>query len=157
MGKLIVIEFTTLDGVVENPDADTGTFLLGRTTWELFAKIWPGRTDEFSTKMNAIPKLVASRSLATVDTWQNSSLLTGELSAEVRRRTAEQDLIMTGSVSVVHELARQGLVDEYRLMVFPVVLGTGRRLFAGDTPAELRLTSVKQKGAGALLHYAVER
>src|SRR5262245_14519552 len=180
MGKLIVIEFVTLDGVVEDPDGsgataaggwafrhgpeavagdkfelgpllDSGVMLLGRTTWEAFAKLWPGRSDEFSTKMNNIPKLVASRSLTSADGWQNSSLLDGDLVEAVRSLKAHQDVIVTGSISVVQALA--GLVDEYRLMVFPTVVGAGRRLFA--SPAELRLTSVQQKGAAALLRYSV--
>jgi dihydrofolate reductase len=179
MPNLIVIEFVTLDGVVEDPDGsgatpgggwafrhgpeavagdkfqlgpllDTGVLLLGRTTWELFAKLWPGRTDEFSTKMNAIPKLVASRTLTSVDGWQNSALVEGDLVTAVRE--ADRDVIVTGSISVVHALARQGLVDEYRLMVFPTVLGSGRRLFT-DVPAELRLCSAEQKGNAALLRY----
>lgn len=179
MTNLIVIEFVTLDGVVEDPDGsgatpgggwafrhgpeavagdkfqlgpllDTGVLLLGRTTWELFAKLWPGRTDEFSAKMNAIPKLVASRTLTSVDGWQNSSLVEGDVVTAVRE--ADRDVIVTGSISVVHTLARHGLVDEYRLMVFPTVLGTGRRLFA-DTTADLRLSSVERKGDAALLRY----
>jgi dihydrofolate reductase len=112
MGKVIVIEFVTLDGVVEDPDGsggtpwggwafrygpeavagdkfalgeilDQGVMLLGRTTWQLFAKIWPGRDDDFSRKMNAMPKLVASRSLASVDYWANSTLLRGDLTQAV--------------------------------------------------------------------------
>ncbi len=179
MTNLIVIEFVTLDGVVEDPDGsratpgggwafrhgpeavagdkfqlgpllDTGVLLLGRTTWELFAKLWPGRTDEFSAKMNAIPKLVASRTLTSVDGWQNSSLVEGDVVTAVRE--ADRDVIVTGSISVVHTLARHGLVDEYRLMVFPTVLGTGRRVFAG-TAADLRLSSVERKGDAALLRY----
>jgi dihydrofolate reductase len=182
MADLIVIEFTTLDGVVDDPDGsgatphggwafrhgpeavagdkfglgpllDTGVMLLGRTTWELFAKLWPGRTDEFSTKMNAIPKLVASRTLSSADAWQNSSLIE-DLIPTVRRRKEDQDIIVTGSLSLVHTLARYDLIDEYRLMIFPTVLGTGCRLF--DTPADLHLTSVEQKGAGALLRYRKE-
>ncbi|KAA9155937.1 riboflavin biosynthesis protein RibD [Amycolatopsis acidicola] len=182
MSRLIVIEFVTLDGVIEDPDGsgatagggwafrhgpeavagdkfelgsllDTGVMLLGRRTWELFAKIWPGREGEFAAKMNAIPKLVASRSLTGVDGWENSSLLEGDLGTAVRGRKAEQDVIVTGSVSVVHALADEGLVDEYRLMVFPTVLGAGQQLFA--KPAELRLDSVTQKGAAALLRYRV--
>ncbi|NIH88139.1 dihydrofolate reductase family protein [Amycolatopsis granulosa] len=183
MGKVIVIEFVTLDGVAEDPDGsggtpgggwafrhgpeavagdkfelgpvlDTGVLLLGRTTWELFAKIWPGRTDEFSARMNAIPKLVASRTLAAAGGWQNSSVLGDNLVPAVRARTAVQDVIVTGSLSVVHELAGHGLVGEYRLMVFPTVLGTGRRLFADRTPpAELRLHSAGRKGEAVLLCY----
>jgi dihydrofolate reductase len=181
MPDLIVIEFVTLDGVVEDPDGsgatpgggwafrhgpeavagdkfqlgellDTGVLLLGRTTWELFAKLWPGRTDPFSAKMNAIPKLVASRSLASADGWQNSSVVDGDLVTAVRERKARQDVIVTGSISVVHALAGHGLVDEYRLMVFPTVLGAGRRLF-GASPADLRLNSVERKGEAVLLRY----
>jgi dihydrofolate reductase len=183
MRRVIVIEFVTLDGVVEDPDGsggtaaggwafrhgpeavagdkfdlgpllDTGVMLLGRTTWELFAKLWPGRTDPFSTKMNAIPKLVASRSRTEVDAWQNSTLLDGDLVETVRRRKESQDVVVTGSVGVVHTLAAADLVDEYRLMVFPTVVGAGRRLFADGAPARLRLASVERKGQGALLRYS---
>ncbi|MDT7788072.1 MAG: hypothetical protein QOF58_6491 [Pseudonocardiales bacterium] len=179
--NLIVIEFVTLDGVAEDPDGsggtegggwafrhgpeavagdkfglgpllDTGVMLLGRTTWELFAKLWPGRTDEFSTRMNAIPKLVASRSLTEVDGWQNSSLLKGDLVTEVRELKARQDVVVTGSISVVRELAEAGLVDEYRLMVFPTVIGAGQRLFSGRM-SDLRLTSLERKGSAALMRY----
>jgi dihydrofolate reductase len=183
MHNLIVIEFVTLDGVVEDPDGsgatahggwafrhgpeavagdkfqlgsllDTGVMLLGRTTWELFAKLWPGRTDEFSTRMNNIPKLVASRSLTSTDAWQNSSLIEDDLVTTVRRRKADQDVIVTGSIGVVHTLARHDLIDEYRLMVFPTILGTGQRLFTEQTPpADLRLHAVEQKGPAALLRY----
>ncbi|MEU0879190.1 dihydrofolate reductase family protein [Lentzea sp. NPDC005914] len=181
MSDLIVIEFVTLDGVVEDPDGsggtpgggwafrhgpeavagdkfglgpllDSGVMLLGRTTWELFAKIWPGRTDEFSTKMNDIPKLVASRSLTGVDGWRNSSLVGGDLVAQVRGLKAHKDVVVTGSTSVVRQLAEAGLVDEYRLMVFPTVLGTGQRLFAGRM-SDLHLVSLERKGSAALLRY----
>jgi dihydrofolate reductase len=181
MGNVIIIEFSTVDGVVEDPDGsggtptggwafrhgpeavagdkfglgpllDTGVLLLGRITWELFAKIWPGRTDEFSLKMNNIPKLVASRSLAGAGAWRNSSLLEGDLITAVRRRRAEQDVIVTGSLSVVHALAEHDLIDEYRLMLFPTVAGTGQRLFTGP-PVDLELSSVERKGAAVLLRY----
>src|SRR6266536_1666585 len=171
--SVIVIEFVTLDGIAEDPDGsggtpgggwafrfgpeavagdkfnlgsilDTGTFLVGRTTWELFAKIWPGRTDEFSTKLNRIPKLVASRSVKETDAWSNSTLLDGDLITEVTRMRAERDIVITGSLSVVHTLAEHDLIDEYRLMVFPTVLGTGQRVFT--KPADLRLVSVEQVG-----------
>jgi dihydrofolate reductase len=181
MSNVIVIEFVTLDGVVEDPDGsgatptggwafrhgpealagdkfelgpllETGVLLLGRRTWELFAKIWPNRTDEFSTAMNAIPKLVASRSLSSADAWQNSSLVEGDLISAVRG--SDRDVIVTGSLGVVRELAEHDVVDEYRLMVFPTVVGTGRRLF-GDVapPVDLQLTSVVRKGAAVLLRY----
>ena len=183
MGNVIVIEFITLDGVVEDPDGsgatptggwafrhgpeavagdkfrlgsmlDTGVMLLGRATWELFATIWPGRTDEFSTRMNTIPKLVASGSLTSADGWQNSALIEDELITSVRRRRSDQDVIVAGSIGVVQALAAGGLVDEYRLLVFPTVLGTGRRLFPEHTPPmDLQLCSVEQTGSAALLRY----
>ena len=184
MNRIIVIEFITLDGVVEDPDGsagspgggwafrygpeavagdkfklgprlDAGALLFGRGTWQLFAKLWPGRSDEFSTKMNTAPKWVASRTLTDVSAWQNSSLIGGELTSEVQRLRRERDLIVIGSTSVVHTLMERDLVDEYRLLVFPAVLGNGRRLF--DSPAaaavDLRLTSAEQSGAAALLCY----
>jgi dihydrofolate reductase len=181
MGNVIVIEFVTLDGVVEDPDGtggtptggwmfrhgpeavagdkfgmgpvlDTGVMLLGRTTWELFAKIWPNQTDEFSTALNNMPKLVASRSLTSTDAWQNSSLIEDDLISTVR--TVDRDVIVTGSIGIVRELAEHDLIDEYRLIVFPTVAGTGRRLFAdGTPPVDLELASVEQKGAGVLLRY----
>ncbi|HVV11286.1 hypothetical protein [Amycolatopsis sp.] len=101
------------------PLLDTGVLLLGRTTWELFAKLWPGRTGEFSTKTNTIPKLVTSRTLTGAGRWQNAALLEDELIPAVRRRKARQGIIVTGSISVMPSLACHGLVDEYRLMVFP--------------------------------------
>jgi len=182
--SLIVIEFVTLDGIVEDPDGsggtpaggwafrfgpegvagdkfnlgsmlDTGTFLLGRTTWELFSRIWPSRTDEFSTAMNRIAKLVVSRSLKETDAWNNSTVLDGDLVTEVTRLRAERDLIVTGSLSVVHTLAEHSLIDEYRLIVFPTILGSGRRLFT--EPADLHLVSVEQVGAAARMRYLATR
>jgi dihydrofolate reductase len=181
MSNVIVIEFVTLDGVVEDPDGsggtptggwmfrhgpeavagdkfgmgpvlDTGVMLLGRTTWEIFAKIWPNQTDEFSTALNNIPKLVASHTLTSADAWQNSSLIKNDVISTVR--SEDRDVIVTGSIGIVRELAEHDLIDEYRLIVFPTVVGTGRRLFAdGTPPVDLELASVEQKGAGVLLRY----
>jgi dihydrofolate reductase len=183
VNRITVIEFITLDGVIEDPDGragtpdggwafrygpeavagdkfrlgarlDTGALLLGRTTWELFAKIWPGRSDEFSARMNAAAKRVASRTLTDVTGWQNSSLILGELTGEVQRLRRERDVIVIGSASIAHALMAHDLVDEYRLLVFPVVLGTGRRLFASPAGTSgLRLVSAGQSGAAALLCY----
>lgn len=183
MGKVIVMEFVSLDGVIEDPDGsggtpwggwafrygpqavagdkfalgevlDTGVMLLGRQTWQLFSRIWPSRDDEFSRKMNAIPKRVASRSLKQVDEWANSSLIEGDLGSEVARLKQNRDVVVTGSASVVDALTAQDLVDQYRLLVFPTVLGSGRRLFTNPAGAgDLRLISVEQSGAAALLCY----
>ncbi|MEV7555275.1 dihydrofolate reductase family protein [Amycolatopsis sp. NPDC089917] len=183
MNNVIVIEFTTLDGVVEDPDGsggtphggwafrhgpeavagdkfklgtklETGALLLGRGTWQLFSKLWPGRTDEFSTRMNDATKVVASRTLTDVGAWRNSSVLSGDLAEETRRLREERDVIVLGSIDVARTLAAEGLVDEYRLLVFPTVLGTGRRLF--DAPCDLRLVSTEQNGAAALLRYRTD-
>jgi dihydrofolate reductase len=184
VNRIIVIEFITLDGVVEDPDGsagsaaggwafrfgpeavagdkfklgarlDTGALLFGRQTWQLFTKIWPGRSDEFSMQMNNAPKWVASRTLTDVSAWQRSRLIEGELTSEVGRLRRERDLIVIGSTSVVHTLMERDLVDEYRLLIFPTVLGRCRRLF--DSPAtpaaDLRLISAEQSGAAALLRY----
>ena len=120
-----------------------------------FASIWPSRDDAFSNKMNSIPKLVASRSLERVDEWQNSSLIGGDLVDEVARRKADQDLVVAGSASVVHTLMEHDLVDEYRLLVFPVVLGEGSHLFKhGTAPIDLRLVSAEPAGAAVLSVYS---
>jgi dihydrofolate reductase len=183
MSRVIVIEFVSLDGVTQDPDGsegtsqggwafrygpeavagdkfrlgevlDTGTLLLGRRTWELFATIWPGRSDEFSAKMNAMPKLVASRSLAQATAWQNSTVLAGDLAATVRERKQAHDIVVTGSASVVRTLMASDLVDEYRLLVFPLVLGTGERLFPdGAPPVDLALVSAQTAGPAVRLTY----
>ena len=181
MGRVIVIQFVTLDGVTQDPDGsegfehggwafrfgpqavagdkfklgaflDRGTMLLGRRTWQQFAGIWPSRSDEFSRKMNAVPKLVASRTLARVDAWSNSTLLAGDLIEEVRRRKDREDLIIAGSDSLVRLVREHDLVDEYRLLLFPIVLGGGRRLFPeGTSPRPLETLGVEQSGAACLI------
>jgi dihydrofolate reductase len=188
MNRIIVIEFITLDGVVEDPDGsagtpfggwafrygpeavagdkfqlgsllDTGALLFGRKTWQHFSTLWPTRSDEFSTRMNKASKWVASRTLTDVGAWANSTVLSGELTTEVQQRRRDRDVVVIGSISVVHTLMQHDLVDEYRLLLFPTVLGTGRRLFDTTARAEnLRLVSVEQIGAAALLrHEKAER
>jgi dihydrofolate reductase len=183
MSRVIVIQFTTVDGIVEDPDGtggterggwafrygpeavagdkfklgplmETGALLLGRATWQLFSHIWPGRSDEFSTRMNSMPKLVVSRSLDSVDEWSNSTLLEGDLVEEVSRRKQDQDLVVAGSGSVVRTLMEHDLVDEYRLLVFPIALGKGTRFFpSGIAPIELEVVSVQQSGPATLVTY----
>ncbi len=184
MGRIIVIEFVSLDGVIHDPDGaegsahggwafrhgpqavagdkfhlgellDTGALLLGRRTWEKFAGIWPTRDDDFSNKMNTIPKVVASRTLQDVGAWSNSTLLHGDVVEEAAARRADRDLVVAGSASVAHALMGADLVDEYRLLVFPTVVGGGTRLFeAGRTCTDLSLASAQDAGPAVLLVYS---
>ena len=179
--SVIVIAFTTLDGVASDPDGSSGTpgggwafrhgpeavagdkfrvgstlddgvLLLGRTTWQLFSTIWPHRDDPFSRRMNAVPKLVATSTLADTSAWQNSSVLDGDLVDAVKQE--ERDVVVTGSLSVVHTLMGADLIDEYRLLTFPTVLGGGTRLFPDGTgTAHLECVSVERVGAGTLSRY----
>ncbi|MFD8814954.1 dihydrofolate reductase family protein [Streptomyces sp. NPDC059627] len=179
--SVVVIQFTTLDGIVSDPDGsegtpyggwlfrfgreeitgdrfrlgrtlDEGVVLLGRSTWEAFARLWPGRDDPFSARLNAAPKLVASRTLSDVSAWANSRLLDGDLLDAVK--TERRDVVVMGSIRVVHTLAAAGLVDEYRLVTFPTVLGAGLPLFpAGGPPAELECLSAERAGATVLTRY----
>jgi dihydrofolate reductase len=127
--------------------------LLGRTTWQLFSRLWPGRDDPFATRMNAVPKLVASRTLTDASAWANSRILDGDLVDAVKNE--RRDVIITGSVSIVHTLIARDLVDEYRLLTFPTVLGSGQRLFPHGTPlAHLETVSAEPVGAAVLTRYA---
>ena len=180
--SVIVIEFLTLDGIISDPDGsagspaggwafrhgpqtvagdkfrlgailDDGVMLLGRRTWQLFSRLWPGRDDPFANRMNAVPKLVASRTLTDVSAWQNSRILERDLVDAVQ--TERRDVVITGSVSVVHTLMAHDLIDEYRLLTFPTVLGSGERLFpAGGPPTYLETLSVEPAGAAVLTRYA---
>jgi dihydrofolate reductase len=176
--SVIVIEFITLDGIVSDPDGSAGTptggwafrhgpetvagdkfrlgstlddgvLLLGRTTWQLFSRLWPGRDDPFAARMNAVPKLVASRTLTHTTVWANSRVIDGDLVDTVKRE--RRDVIITGSLSVVHALMAEDLIDEYRLLTFPTILRIGERLFpAGGPPAYLECRSAEQVGAAVL-------
>lgn len=180
--SVIVIEFVTLDGIVEDPDGRGGTpgggwafrqggvagdkfglgpvldesvLLLGRTTWQLFAGLWPNRQDPFSVRMNQARKLVASRTLTDVAAWQNSMLVEGDLIDAVKREPG--DVVITGSIGIVHTLMAHDLVDEYRLLTFPTALGAGRPLFpAGNPPTHLRTLSTEPAGPAVLTRYARE-
>ncbi|MFB9929310.1 dihydrofolate reductase family protein [Amycolatopsis halotolerans] len=182
--SVIVIAFTTLDGISSDPDGSSGTpgggwafrhgpesvsgdkfrlgstlddgvLLLGRKTWQLFSNLWPHRDDPFSQRMNAAAKLVATSTLADTSAWQNSSVLDGDLVDAVKRE--ERDIVVTGSLSVVHTLTAADLVDEYRLLTFPTVLGAGTRLFPDGTgPAHLDCVSAERVGAATLSRYVRE-
>jgi dihydrofolate reductase len=132
---------------------DNGVMLLGRSTWQLFSRLWPGRDTPFAARMNAVPKLVASRTLTDTSAFANSQVIDGDLVVAVKRES--RDVIITGSLSVVHTLMAGDLIDEYRLLIFPTVLSTGERLFpAGGPPTYLELLSAEQTGAAVLTRYA---
>jgi dihydrofolate reductase len=176
MGRIVVTEFMSLDGVVEDPGGsedfkyggwsfeiprgDEGdqfkldetmaseALLLGRVTYEGFAKAWPPREGEFADKFNSMPKYVVSSTLEDPE-WTNSTVLNGDVAAEVGKLKQELDgdIVVHGSVRLVQTLLEEDLVDELRLMVFPVVLGAGKRLF-GETSDKKPLKLVDSKIVG---------
>ena len=183
MSKLIVSEFVSVDGVMEDPggsersrnggwasrfergpDGDllklqeivsASALLLGRKTYEGFAAEWPGQKDDegFAERMNSMPKYVVSRT--SIDPrWNNTTVISGNVFEEVRRLKdqAGGHILVNGSCDLVHGLIENRLVDEVRLMVFPIVLGSGRRLFA-DSPHTwpFRLLSARPVGSDGVL------
>lgn len=152
MRKLVVTEFVSLDGVMEDPGWTSKHFnddiwrfklnemlaseahLLGRRTYEEFAGAWPYRSgDEMSDYINVMRKYVVSTTLDTVE-WNNSHLIKENVADEIRtlKQQSGKDLLVAGSAQLVTFLGQEDLVDEYRFMVFPVTLGSGKRLFEGD-------------------------
>ncbi len=129
--------------------AETGAFLLGRKTYEIFAGYWPTATDEFAQVMNEMPTHVASRTLRDPLEWQNSTLLQGDAADAVRKLKEEpgKALQVIGSGDFAQTLMSNDLVDEYRLMIYPIVLGSGKRLFRKG-PIPLKLVSGTTTGAG---------
>ena len=188
VGRIVVTEFVSLDGVVEDPGGaedfkyggwsfeisrgDEGdkfkldetmasdALLLGRVTYEGFADAWPSRDGEFADKFNSMPKYVVSSTLKD-PTWTNSTVLSGDVADEVAtlKQQVDGDIVVHGSVQHVQALIDHDLVDELRLMVFPVVLGSGKRIF-GETSDKkpLRLADSKVVGDGvAILTYEPAR
>jgi dihydrofolate reductase len=181
MGKIIVSEFISIDGVIEDPggaedykyggwtfeiergdDGDkfkldetmgADALLLGRRTYDGFAAAWPEREGEFADKFNEMPKYVVSSTLKDPD-WNNTKVLDGDVAEQVPKVKDEVDgnIVVHGSASLVQDLIDNDLVDELRLMVFPVVLGTGKRLF-GETSDKkrLKLSDVKTVGDGVAI------
>ncbi|MEX2465215.1 MAG: dihydrofolate reductase family protein [Gaiellaceae bacterium] len=177
----MVTEFVSLDGVVEAPGGgedfrhggwsfeisrgDEGdkfkldealsseALLLGRVTYEGFAAAWPSREGEFADKFNTMPKYVVSSTLEEPE-WNNSTVLKGDVAGEVAKLRQEQDgdIMVHGSPRLVQTLVEHDLVDEFRLMVFPVVLGSGKRLFGETTDKKpLRLVDSKVVGDGVVI------
>jgi dihydrofolate reductase len=169
-----VTEFMSLDGVMEEPRwtfwFDRGpqgdkfkydelfssdALLLGRVTYQGFAQAWPSMgDDDFGKRMNSIPKYVVSATLTDAEaSWGPTTVLRGDVAAEVAALKAQPggDLLVEGSSQLVHALARHGLVDVYRLLVFPVILGRGKRLFPEDMTDAAKLTLVESQTAGDVL------
>ncbi|HEX3640785.1 MAG TPA: dihydrofolate reductase family protein [Ktedonobacteraceae bacterium] len=182
MRKVIVSEYVTLDGVMEDPGGGEGTehggwsfqfwseeaakfkfdelfasdaLLLGRVTYQGFAKAWPAMTDEqgFADRMNSLPKFVVSATLEKLE-WNNSKLIKGNIAEEVSKLKQQpgQDILIAGSVELIHTLMQHDLIDEYRLMVHPVVVGSGKRLFKDETDMKvLKLVDTKTFSSGVVV------
>jgi dihydrofolate reductase len=176
MGRIVVTEFVSLDGVMEDPGGaedfkyggwtfeiargdegdkfkleetlESSALLLGRVTYEGFAEAWPSRTGEFADKFNNMPKYVVSSTLDEPE-WNNSTVLREDVVDAVSklRNELEGDIVVHGSGQLVRTLLEHDLIDELRLMVFPVVLGSGKRLF-GDTSDKKPLKLVDSKTVG---------
>lgn len=184
MSKLVVSEFVTIDGVFEapgggeaferggwafqfdrSPEGDkfkldelmaAEVMLLGRVTYDGFAKAWPAmNADEFGKKMNSMPKYVVSTTVEE-GSWTNTTVIKGDVREAVERlkRELDGDILVAGSARLVQTLVAHDLIDEYRLMVFPVILGAGKRLF-GETegPKKLRLAEARPAGETTILVY----
>jgi len=164
--------FMTLDGVVEAPEKwsfpfwseETGKFkldelratdalLLGRVTYEGFAAAWPGRKDPdgFADRFNSMPKYVASKTLKKLE-WNNSHLIKGELAAKVSKLKQQPggDIVIHGSPTLIRSLLPHNLIDEYRLLVYPLVRGQGKRLFDEASQANLKLAESQTFSKGVV-------
>jgi dihydrofolate reductase len=185
MSKVVVSQFVSLDGVIEDPGGVEGfarggwafrfdrgpeghkfkldeilsseALLLGRTTYEAFAGTWPSMTDKvgFADKINQMPKFVVS---STMDDpgWNNATVISADVAGEVAklRRDLDNDILVHGSGQLVAELIKHDLIDEYRLMVFPIVLGPGKRLFEEPTEGiALDLVEMQRAGETLILTY----
>jgi dihydrofolate reductase len=185
MSKIVVSQFITLDGVVEDPGGSEGferggwafqfergaegdkfkldelmasdALLLGRVTFEGFAAAWPTRTGDFADKFNTMRKYVVSTTLDD-PSWSNSTVIKGDVAEEVAglKEQPGGDILVNGSVQLVRTLLEHDLVDELRLMVFPVVLGAGKRLF-GDAADAIAFEPVETKPAGSVAILTLER
>lgn len=133
-----------------------GAFLLGRRTYEIFAGSWGQMSnptaDPVAAKLNTLPKYVASRTLDAVD-WTNSTLLDGDVAGAVRNLKQQPggELQVHGSIGLLHTLIKNELVDEFRFLIFPVMLGAGRRVFDDIIPTALELVDTKRTGSGVMV------
>ena len=187
MRRIVVTEFMTLDGVMEDPggaekfehggwafqfnrgpDGDkfktdelfaSDSALLGRKTYQEFEKAWSSRTGEFADKMNSMAKYVASTTLKKPE-WNNTTIIKSNIAQEVARlkNTPGQDILVAGSAQLVHTLIENDLVDEFRLMVFPIVLGKGKRLFNGASDKHaLQLVKMEPVGSEGVITLTYHR
>ena len=180
--RIVVSEYVTLDGVMEDPGGGeksraggwsfqfwneeaakykydelftSDALLLGRVTYQGFAKAWPSMRDEqgFADRMNTLPKYVVSKTLQQLE-WRNSRLIKGDIAEEVAKLKQQpgQDILVAGSRELVDKLTQHDLIDEYRLMVHPVVLGSGKRLFKeGAEKRVLKLVNTKRFSSGIVV------
>ncbi|MDR7190512.1 dihydrofolate reductase [Microbacterium sp. BE35] len=182
MGRVIVVQYITLDGVVEDPDGsggtpfggwamrygpegvagdkfrlgdllETGVLLFGRRTWDHFAELWPGRDTPFAHAMNQADKAVATSHALPQGAWTNSRAVDGPLGEWIAQTIATRDVVVIGSGSVVGALREQDLIDEYRLIAFPTAVTAGRRLF--PDPVDLELVSSEMTGPASLTIHRV--
>jgi dihydrofolate reductase len=172
MGSIIVSEFITLDGVIESPGWSFQYFneeigqckkddlfasdalLMGRVTYEIHASAWPSETDEegFADRMNSIPKYVVSSTLENLE-WNNSRLIKGNIPDEIKKLKREigGNILIDGGSDLVNLLMQHDLIDEYRLLVHPIVLGKGKRLFQEGGPnMELKLSEARALSGGVV-------
>jgi len=183
MGKLVVSEFISVDGIVEDPGGSEGTpqggwsfrhpapgseafkldelkagdaLLLGRVTYDGFAAAWPAMeetTGDFGPRMNSMPKFVVSTTL-TEATWRNSTIISGDVPVQVAKLKEQYDgdILVYGSATLVDTLRQNGLIDEYRLMIHPVLVGSGKRLFReGTVPGDLTLAESLSVGPDVIV------
>jgi dihydrofolate reductase len=141
--------------------AGSDALLLGRKTWQIHGGAFePMEGDPFGDAMNARAKYVVSTTLTSADAWRNSTLISGNVIDEIRALKDQpgKNIIIDGSSVLIHSLAQAGLIDEYYLLVYPLVLGGGKRVFADGTPINLRLVEARPLPSGVILtHYVVER
>ena len=172
MRKLIITEFMTLDGVIEAPDKwsidywndtiadfkneelkNADAFILGRVTYEGFSKAWPTMegTGEFGERMNSLPKYVATKTLTEL-TW-NAKPISGNISEEVNtiKKQHGMNILVAGSPGFAQTLIKYNLVDEYWLLIYPVTLGKGKKLFQDGASTKLKLIETKDMGSGVVL------
>ena len=181
MRRIVVSQFVSVDGVIEDPggaegfdrggwafqfdrgpDGDkfkfeevmaSGALLLGRVTYQAFAAAWPSRSGEFADKFNNMPKYVVSTTLEQGG-WNNSTVIKGNVAEEISKLKQEpgEEILVNGSAQLLRMLIDHDLVDEYRLMVFPTVLGSGKRLFGeSENAASLRLVDTKTVGPDGIV------